>query len=81
MEEEGERDEAIKVVNTLVPLPDCEMTLKLLIYSPCSPLPPSSDSSPSASMRDYEVLQDSLCITHFKWYARAQLSTIFTEEL
>lgn len=32
-------------------------------------------------MWDYEVLQDSLCITHFKWDARAQLSTIFTKEL
>lgn len=34
---EGERDEGIKVVDTLVPLPDCEMTLKMLIYSPVHP--------------------------------------------
>lgn len=31
-EEEGERDEAIKGVDTLVPLPDSEMTLRLLIH-------------------------------------------------
>lgn len=82
-EEEGERDEGIKVVDTLVPLPDCEMTLKMLIYSPVHPslLHLTLLFSPSASMWDYELLRDSLCITHFKWDVRAQLSTIFTEEL
>ena len=41
---EDEEDEGIKVVDTLAPLPDWEMTLKLLIHSPLSSppsLPPS----------------------------------------
>lgn len=67
---EDEEDEGIKVVDTLAPLPDWEMTLKLLIHSPS--LHPSfllsshscSDSSPP--LRHHPLWK--IMIVYFNFY-------------